>query len=200
MKGMRKVSIEQLPLEIKKCFLRELEKLVNKYSPFNNYSDETIKVAISILERVGNSTIGEIDADYLLEVLEMLSQYSEQVVEYHIWHNKNLIDPISLEEAKEQIEEININGFTLIENYVIYTNEDNRQMKRELAEKVLTDVYQIDRLFDKEELIEMWLNGTSQEDTIKDLIKLGLEELLEEPPTEAYISCDGTSIYYASIE
>ena len=197
---MRKVSIEQLPLEIKKCFLRELEKLVNKYSPFNNYSDETIKVAISILERVGNSTIGEIDADYLLEVLEMLSQYSEQVVEYHIWHNKNLIDPISLEEAKEQIEEININGFTLIENYVIYTNEDNRQMKRELAEKMLTDVYQIDRLFDKEELIEMWLNGTSQEDTIKDLIKLGLEELLEEPPTEAYISCDGTSIYYASIE
>lgn len=197
---MRKMRIQQLPLEIKKCFLRELEKLVNKYSPFNNYSDETIKVAISILERVGNSAIGEIDADYLLEVLEMLSQYSEQVVEYHIWHNENLIDTTSLEEAKEQIEEINSNGFTMLENYVIYTNEDNRQMKWELAEKMLTDVYQIDRLFDKEELIEMWLNGTSQEDTIKDLIKLGLEELLEEPPTETYISCDGASIYYASIE
>lgn len=197
---MRKMRIQQLPLEIKKCFLRELEKLVNKYSPFNNYSDETIKVAISILERIENSASGEIDADYLLEVLEMLNQYSEQVVEYHIWHNKNLIDTISLEEAKEQIEEINSNGFTMLENYVIYTNEDNRQMKRELAEKMLTDAYQIDRLFDKEELIEMWINGTSQEDTIKDLIKLGLEELLEELPIETYINCNDTSIYYASIE
>ena len=35
---------------------------------------------------------------------------------------------------------------------------------------------------------------------IKDLIKLGLEELLEEPPIETYINCNDTSIYYASIE
>ena len=194
------MSIEQLPLEIKKCFLRELEKLVSKYSPFSNYSDETIKVAISILDRVGDSAIDELNVDCLLEILDMLNQYSEQVVEYYIWHNKNLIGTVSLEKAKEQIEEINSNGFTILEDYVIYTNEDNRQMKREIAEKMLTDTYQIDRLFDKDELIEMWLNETSQEDTIRDLMKLGLEELLEEPPEEAYVNCGGISIYYASIE
>ena len=194
------MSIEQLPLEIKKCFLRELEKLVSKYSPFNNYSDEAIRLAISILDRVGDSAIDELNVDYLLEILDMLNQYSEQVVEYYIWHNKNLIGTVSIEKAKEQIEEINSNGFTILEDYVIYTNEDNRQMKREIAEKMLTDTYQIDRLFDKDELIEMWLNETSQEDTIRDLMKLGLEELLEEPPEEAYVRNDGTSIYYASIE
>lgn len=197
---MRKVSIEQLPLEIKKCFLRELEQLVSKYSPFNNYPDETIRVAISTVEKVGNTNVDAIDADYLLEVLKMLSQYSEQVVEYYIWHNNNLISTISLAEAKEQIEEVSSNGFAMREDYVIYINGDNEQMKRELAEKMLTDTYQIDRLFDKDELIEMWLDETSQEDVIKDLIHLGLEELLEEPPEEAYISSDGTSIYYASIE
>ncbi len=194
------MSIEQLPLEIKRCFLRELEKLVSKYSPFNNYSDETIRLAISILDRVGDSAIDELNVDCLLEILDMLNQYSEQVVEYYIWHNKNLIGTVSLEKAKEQIEEINSNGFTILEDYVIYTNEDNRQMKREIAEKMLTDIYQIDRLFDKDELIEMWLNEISQEDTIKDLMKLGLGELLEEPPEEAYVKNDGTSIYYASIE
>lgn len=194
------MSIEQLPLEIKRCFLRELEKLVSKYSPFNNYSDETIRLAISILDRVGDSAIDELNVDCLLEILDMLNQYSEQVVEYYIWHNKNLIGTVSLEKAKEQIEEINSNGFTILEDYVIYTNEDNRQMKREIAEKMLTDIYQIDRLFDKDELIEMWLNETSQEDTIKDLMKLGLGELLEELPEEAYVKNDGTSIYYASIE
>ena len=194
------MSIEQLPLEIKKCFLRELEKLVSKYSPFSNYPDETIKIAISISDRVGNSAIDELDVDYLLEILDMLNQYSEQVVEYYIWHNKNLIGTVSREKAKEQIEEINSNGFTILEDYVIYTNEDNRQMKREIAEKMLADTYQIDRLFDKDELIEMWLNETSQEDTIRDLMKLGLEELLEEPPEEAYVRNDGTGIYYASIE
>ena len=194
------MSIEQLPLEIKRCFLRELEKLVSKYSPFNNYSDETIRLAISILDRVGDSAIDELNVDCLLEILDMLNQCSEQVVEYYIWHNKNLIGTVSLEKAKEQIEEINSNGFTILEDYVIYTNEDNRQMKREIAEKMLTDIYQIDRLFDKDELIEMWLNEISQEDTIKDLMKLGLGELLEEPPEEAYVKNDGTSIYYASIE
>lgn len=194
------MSIEQLPLEIKKCFLRELEQLVSKYSPFNNYPDETIRVAISTVEKVGNTNVDAIDADYLLEVLKMLSQYSEQVVEYYIWHSNNLISTISLAEAKEQIEEVSSNGFAMREDYVIYINGDNKQMKRELAEKMLTDTYQIDRLFDKDELIEMWLDETSQEDVIKDLIHLGLEELLEEPPEEAYISSDGTSIYYASIE
>lgn len=194
------MSIEQLPLEIKRCFLGELEKLVSKYSPINNYSDETIRLAISILDRVSDSAIDELNVDCLLEILDMLNQYSEQVVEYYIWHNKNLIGTVSLEKAKEQIEEINSNGFTILEDYVIYTNEDNRQMKREIAEKMLTDTYQIDRLFDKDELIEMWLNETSQEDTIKDLMKLGLEELLGESPEEAYVNCGGISIYYASIE
>lgn len=194
------MSIKQLPLEIKKCFLRELEQLVSKYSLFNDYPDETIRVAISTLEKVGTTNVDAIDADYLLEVLKMLSQYSEQVVEYYIWYNNNLISTISLAEAKEQIEEVSSNGFAMREDYVIYINGDNKQMKRELAEKMLTDTYQIDRLFDKDELIEMWLDETSQEDVIKDLIHLGLEELLEEPPEEAYISSDGTSIYYASIE
>ena len=106
--------------------------------------------------------------DYLLEVLEMLKQYNQEVVEYYIWHNKNLTKNISLEEAKEQIEEINSNGFIMLEEYVVYINEDNKHMKRELAEKMLTDTYQIDRLFEKEELIDMWLNETSQEDIIRD--------------------------------
>ena len=88
----------------------------------------------------------------------------------------------------------------MLEEYVVYINEDNKQMKRELAEKMLTDTYQIDRLFDKDELIDMWLNETSQEDTIRDLMQLGLEELLEEAPIEAYINCNGIEIYYVRIE
>ena len=194
------MSIEQLPLAIKKCFLKELEHLVSKYTPFNNYTDETIKAAISILEKVGDTSIDDLDVDYLLEVLEMLKQYHQQVVEYYIWHNKNLTNDITLEEAKQQMEEINSNGFTMLEEYVVYTYEDNKQMKRKLAEKMLTDTYQIDRLFDKEELIDMWLNETSQEDTIRDLMELGLEELLEEAPIEAYTNCNGIEIYYVRIE
>ena len=88
----------------------------------------------------------------------------------------------------------------MLEEYIVYIDEDNKQMKRELAEKLLTDIYQIDRLFDKDELIDMWLNETSQEDVIRDLIQLGLEELLEEAPIEAYTNCNGIEIYYARIE
>ena len=77
---MSRMSIELLPLAIKKCFLKELEHLVSKYTPFSNYTDETVKAAISILEKVGDTSIDDLGVDYLLEVLEMLKQYNQEMV------------------------------------------------------------------------------------------------------------------------
>ena len=193
---MKKMSIEQLPLEIKKCFLRELEKLVNKYSPLNDYSEEQLNAALSLLEQSGKS---ELEVEEILEIVELINQSNEQVVQYYLW-NMEHYNAISIETAQEHIQEIYREGFIILDNYLFYLDGSNQVMKRALIEQMLTETYDINRLFDKDELIEMWLNETSQEDVIKDLMTLGLEELLEESPEEAYVNCDGASIYYANIE
>ena len=193
---MEKMGIEQLPLEVKKCFMKELEQLVSKYSPLSNYSEEQINTALSLLEQFGKE---ELEVEELLEIAELINQFNEQVVQYYLW-NREHYNAISIEIAQEHIEEIHREGFIILDQYLFYLDGSNQVMKRTLIEQMLTEPYDIDRLFDKDELIEMWLNKTSQEDVIRDLMKLGLEELLEEAPEEAYVNCDGTSIYYASIE
>nr|WP_302595404.1 hypothetical protein [uncultured Cellulosilyticum sp.] len=190
------MEIEQLPLEVKKCFMKELEQLVSKYSPLSNYSEEQINTALSLLEQFGKA---ELELEELLEIIELINQSNEQVVQYYLW-NREHYNTISIETAQEHIEEIHREGFIILDEYLFYLDGTNQVMKRALIEQMLTEPYDIDRLFDKDELIEMWLNETSQEDVIRDLMRLGLEELLEEAPEKAYVNCDGTSIYYANIE
>jgi len=190
------MSIEQLPLEIKKYFLKELEELVSKYDPLSNYSEEQLNAALSILEQFERT---EFKVEELLEIVELINQFNEQVVQYYLW-NREHYHTISIETAQEHIEEIQKEGFIMLDDHLIYMDGSNREMKRALVEQMLTDSCQIDRLFDKDEIIQMWLDETPQEDVIRDLIRLGLEELLEEAPEEAYVNCDGAIIYYANIE
>ena len=190
------MSIENLPIEIKKVFMKELEQLVNKYSPLSSYPEEKINTALFILEQFGNK---DLVIEELIEVLNLLNQFNEQVVEYYLWIREHNNDAISIEAAQKHIEELHREGYIMLSNYVMYLDESNQEMKRALIEQMLTDTYEIDRLFDKDEIIQMWLNETPQEDTIKELLQLGLEELVEEPPEEAYASSDGATLYYIAI-
>ena len=190
------MSIESLPIEIKKVFMKELEQLVNKYSPLGSYPEEKINTALFILEQFGNK---DLVIEELIEVLNLLNQFNEQVVEYYLWIREHNNDDISIEAAQKHIEELHREGYIMLNNYVMYLDGSNQEMKRTLIEQMLTDTYEIDRLFDKDEIIQMWLNETPQEDTIKELLQLGLEELVEEPPEEAYTSSDGATLYYIAM-
>lgn len=55
-----------------------------------------------------------------------------------------------------------------------------KDLAREKLEYMLEDSYFVDKLLDKDSLIEYWMNGTSKEEIIEELVNgIEIEELLD---------------------
>lgn len=132
------MCIEQLPLEIKKCFMKELEQLVSKYSLFSSYAEETINKALMLLENFQGTE--NLDINYLLEIVKTLQQTDEKVLEYYLW-NKSRCNDLSIEEAQVQIRELNNTGFIFQDDELIYFSEEKRSLKKEVVERLVENSY-----------------------------------------------------------
>lgn len=86
----------------------------------------------------------------LLEILQQADEVDEDVVTFFVWYNLE-IKPISIHKAKECIDELKLNKYIEIEEYVIY--QDERYLKefaRVLLEDRLCQEYYVDNMFEKE--------------------------------------------------
>jgi len=88
-----------------------------------------------------------------------------------------------------------------IGEYLIY--QDERYLKeyaRDLLEDRLDQEYYVDKLFEKETVIEMWINRTTKEEMIDEIVNNeNLEETLELYPQEAF-SIGGIQYKYSEIQ
>ena len=66
---------------------------------------------------------------------------------------------------------------------------------------MLEDSDEVDKLFDKDEIIEMWIEETTKEEVKRDLISIeDYTELLGIKPQMAYESVNGDTIMYVELE
>lgn len=102
---------------------------------------------------------------------------------------------------KEYQGELDTNGFFIRnENLMYLQNVNMKKVKEHILEVFIEEGYFVDKLFDKEELIEMWLEGTSKEEAIKEMAHAAeIEELLEEPRL-AYTFTELGDIMYVYVE
>lgn len=62
---------------------------------------------------------------------------------------------------------------------------------------MLESSYHVDRLFDKGQLIDVWMEGQEKGEVIDDLVRsIELEEILDESIDDAYITSDGDVLKY----
>ena len=185
---------------LNKLFFTELQMLIEKY----NKIDEATKRKI---ERVVTSLIDEDlqsylmrNMDKLLDILKCTDEIDEDVVTFFVWYNFQ-INEITVGVARESVKELKENNYLEIGEYLIY--QDERYLKeyaRELLEDRLDQEYYVDKLFEKETIIEMWINGTTKEEMIDEIVDSeNLEEVLELYPQEA-LSIGGIQYKYAEIE
>lgn len=69
----------------------------------------------------------------------------------------------------------------MIDDYsIIYKSSANlKDISRELLDEILDDAIHVDSLIDKDSLVEYWIEQTSKEEVIDDLIRgNNIEELL----------------------
>ncbi len=185
---------------LNKLFFTELQMLVEKY---NKIDEDTKKNIENIVTRLKDEELQAYlmrNPNKLLEILQQADEVDEDVVTFFVWCNLE-IKPISIHKAKECIDELKSNKYIEIEEYLIY--QDERYLKeyaRILLEDRLDQEYYVDKLFEKETLIEMWINKITKDEMIDEIVDSGdLEEALELHPQEAF-SIGGIQYKYAEIE
>ena len=187
---------------INKLFFNELRALIDKY---NNIDKETI----IIIERIDN----EIEDKYIKEyILKESHKLDEIVIEYkntnnldidkiifYAWYNLN-IEEISIKNISNYYNELISQKYTENDNYLIYTNQnDLREYARNELDYMLDMEYHLDRLLDKEMIIDIWLNNTTKEELLEEImLNDDVEDILDLSPDYAFTLTNGTKYVFSN--
>lgn len=185
---------------LNKLFFTELQMLVEKYNRIDEATKKNIESIVTNLKDEELQSYLMRNPNKLLEILQQTDEVNEDVVTFFVWYNSE-VKPISIHKSKECIEELKSNKYIEIGEYLIY--KDDRYLKeytKELLEDRLDQEYYVDKLFEKETIVEMWINRTTKEEMIDEIVENGnLEETLELYPQEAF-SIGGIQYKYAEME
>ncbi|MEG0051389.1 MAG: hypothetical protein RR712_04350 [Terrisporobacter sp.] len=189
---------------INKLFFRELQHLMNKY---NSMNEDTIIAIESVIEGVVDQELQQylIDTPHKLNEIVNKANKGDSVetdaISFFAWYNQAITD-IGIEDAIDKLEELQENKYLKIDEYLIHgDNKDLMQYAKEELGDMLDMEYHVDRLLDKEIVIDMWINGTTKEEIIEEIVDNSeIEEILELNPQYAFTTSKGYEYRYSQIE
>ncbi len=186
---------------INKLFFDELKELVDKY---NNIDDETI----TIIERIDNEIEDKCIKEYILKdsnkLDEIITEYKNtnhldiDKIIFFAWYNLN-VEEISIDNISNYYNELISQKYTDNDNYLIYKNKnDLREYARNELDYMLDMEYHIDRLLDKDTIIDMWLNNTTKEELLEEImLNDDVEDILDLSPDYAFTLTDGSEYVFS---
>jgi len=185
---------------LNKLFFRELQMLIEKYNKIDENDRERIESIITNLKDEDLQSYLMRNIDKLLDILTCTDEINEDVITFFVWYNFK-VNEITVGIARECIEELKENKYLEIGEYIIY--QDERFLKeyaRELLEDRLDQSYYVDKIFEKETIVDMWIDGITKEQMIEEIVDSNdLEEVLELYPQYAF-SINGVDYKYSQIE
>lgn len=185
---------------LNKLFFAELQMLVEKYNKIDKVTKKNIESIVDNLKDEELQAYLMRNPNKLLEIQQQGDEIDEDVVTFFVWYNLE-IKAISIQKAKESIDELKSNKYIEIGEYLIY--QDGRYLKefaRVLLEDRLDQEHYVDKMFEKETIVEMWINRTAKDEIIDEIVdSVDLEETLELYPQEAF-SIGGIQYKYVEIE
>ena len=185
---------------LNKLFFRELQMLIEKYNKIDENDKDRIESIITNLKDEELQSYLMRNMDKLLDILTCTDEINEDVITFFVWYNFK-VNEITVGIARECIEELKENKYLEIGEYIIY--QDERFLKeyaRELLEDRLDQSYYVDKIFEKETIVDMWIDGITKEQMIEEIVDSNdLEEVLELYPQYAF-SINGVDYKYSQIE
>nr|WP_317332883.1 hypothetical protein [uncultured Romboutsia sp.] len=185
---------------LNKLFFRELQILIEKYNKIDENDKDRIESIITNLKDEELQSYLMRNMDKLLDILKCTDEIDEDVVTFFVWYNFQITE-ITIGVARECAKELKENKYLEIGEYLIY--QDERYLKeyaRDLLEDRLEQEYYVDKLFDKENIIEMWIEGITKGQMIQEIVDNdNLEEVLELYPQYAF-TIDGINYKYSQVE
>lgn len=122
---------------LNKLFFTELQMLVEKYNKIDEVTKKNIESIVGNLKDEELQLYLMKNPNKLLEILQQADEVDGDVVTFFVWYNLE-IKSISINKAKEYIEELKLNKYIEIEEYIIYKNDSYlKEFARSLLENRL---------------------------------------------------------------
>lgn len=182
---------EEVSSIIQQYIIREIKKVLDKYKSITTEE-------ISSIEKLINSISNEELKEEFLNDWSMSVKIAKEIGENEVddrvismYQNlkSNGLEELSIGHVINWYNELDEQGYVMIDDYsIIYKSSANlKDVARRLLDELLDDAIYVNSLIDKDSLVEYWIEQTSKEDVIDDLIRgSNIEELLGLAPENIY--------------
>lgn len=187
---------------INKFFTNELIKITEKYNKLD--SDKISKIEV-LMNKISDEDFKQELYSNFDEVIKLVHELDEDledaVLNIYVFMNKN-DEYIDIEKAKEIYEEVNYNGYYTDDDIIIYSKlEDIREYVKDNIHDILSNSYEVDRIFDKDTIIDYLIDGKSIDDIGRELLDNESEyaEILDITPELICSDKNNDKYYYAKL-
>lgn len=189
---------------IQTFMMNEINLVINRYS---NIEPKKLEYVEALISKVDGEFKEELLQDFD-KALNLATEIGERNVdkfqiEIYLFIKNHIDSNISMSEVIRYIEEVEEEGYASIdESTIIYKKgADFIYFAKEKLEIMLDQERFVDKLLDKDSLIEYWMNGTSKDQVIRELVNgIEVEELLDFDSKLIAENEDGEEYMYAEID
>ena len=182
---------EEISSIIQQYVIREIKKVLDKYK---SITTEEIRGVEKLINSISNKELKEEFLNDWSMSVKISKEIGENEVDDRIismYQNLkgNGLEELSIGHVINWCNELDEQGYVMIDDYsIIYKSSANlKDVSRELLDDMLDDALYVDSLIDKDSLVEYWIEQTSKEEVIDDLIRgNNIEELLGFAPETIY--------------
>ena len=182
---------EEVSSIIQQYIIREIKRVLDKYK---SIATEEISSIEKLINSISNEELKEEFLNDWGMSVKLAKEIGENEVDDRIismYQNlkDNGLEELSIGHVINLCNELDEQGYVMIDDYsIIYKSSVNlKDVARKLLDELLDDAIYVDALIDKDSLVEYWIEQTSKEDVIDDLIRVSnIEELLGLVPETVY--------------
>lgn len=189
---------------IKNFMINDINKVINKY---NNMEKEQVQKIENLISKVKDEEIRKELLSDFEETLEISMEIESGnvdnlIIKTYLWIKNNCDVDININRLVRVFEEVEADGYGFIDdNKVIYKmNAGLENLEREKLEYLLETESFISNTFDKDTLVDMWINKTTKEEIQEELIReVDADEILN-MKSELMYDTENDEYMYAEID
>ena len=182
---------EEVSSIIQQYIIREIKKVLDKYK---SIATEEIGSVEKLINSISNEELREeFLNDWSMSVKTAKEVGENEVDDRIISMYQNLkgngLEELSIGNVINWCNDLDEQGYVMIDDYSIIckSSANLKDVARRLLDELLDDAIYVDSLIDKDSLVEYWIEQTSKEEVIEDLIRgSNIEELLGLAPESIY--------------
>ena len=182
---------EEVSSIIQQYIIREIKNVLDKYK---SITTEEITSIENLINSISNEELKEEflnDWNMSVKIAKDIgeNEVDDRIISMYQNLKSNGLEELSIGHVINWCNELDEQGYVMLDDYsIIYKSSANlKDVAKELLDELLDDAIYVDSLIDKDSLVEYWIEKTSKEDVIDDLIRgSNIEELLGFAPETIY--------------